>query len=64
VLPEHDAWLRGQPRWENRAAAQPPGPDVVVVMTDGLAVLAAWCEFGVLVACLAFVVLRGNRAGR
>jgi hypothetical protein len=33
-------------------------------MTDGLAVLAAWCEFGVLLAVLAFVVLRGDRNGR
>jgi hypothetical protein len=37
---------------------------VVVVMTDGLAVLAAWCEFGLLLACLAFVTLRGDRKGR
>jgi hypothetical protein len=33
----------------------------VVVMTDGLAVLAAWCEFGLLLGCLAFVMLRGDR---
>jgi hypothetical protein len=33
-------------------------------MTIGLAVLAAWCEFGVLLAVLAFVVLRGDRNGR
>jgi hypothetical protein len=39
-------------------------PEVVVAMTDGLAVLAAWCEFGLLLACLAFVVLRGDRRGQ
>jgi hypothetical protein len=38
--------------------------DVVVVMTDGLALLAAWCGFGLLLAALAFVVLRGDRTGR
>jgi len=32
-----------------------------VVMTIGLAVLAAWCEFGLLLVLLAFVVLRGDR---
>ena len=39
-------------------------PDVEVVMTDGLAVLAAWCEFGALLGCLAFVILRGDRNAR
>jgi hypothetical protein len=29
-------------------------------VTDGLAVLAAWVMFGVLLAALAFVVLRGG----
>jgi len=49
---------------EIAAPAQPPGLRVVVAMTDGLAVLAAWCGFGALLACLAFVVLRGDRGGR
>jgi len=30
-------------------------------MTDGLAILAAWAMFGLLVAVLVFVVLHGGR---
>jgi hypothetical protein len=30
-------------------------------MTDGLVLLAAWAEFAVLLALLAFVLLRGGR---
>jgi hypothetical protein len=37
MLPGHNAALR----------------DVVVVMTDGLALLAAWCGFGLLLGCRA-----------
>jgi hypothetical protein len=32
-----------------------------VTQTDGLAILAAWLMFGVLVLVLAFVVLHGGR---
>jgi hypothetical protein len=33
-------------------------------VTDGLVLLAAWGEFGVLLALLAFVVLRGGGSAR
>jgi hypothetical protein len=33
-------------------------------MTDGLALLAAWVEFLVLLSVLSFVVLRGDRSSR
>jgi hypothetical protein len=33
-------------------------------MTDGLALLAAWAGFIFLLACLAFVILRGDRGHR
>lgn len=29
-------------------------------MTDGLVILAAWAEFGLLLGVLAFVLLRGD----
>jgi hypothetical protein len=64
VLPEHDAGLRGQSRRENHGRGAAAWSDVVVMMTDGLALLAAWCEFGLLLAALAFVVLRGDRKHR
>jgi hypothetical protein len=33
-------------------------------VTDGLALLAAWAGFGLLLGLLAFVVLRGDRKPR
>jgi hypothetical protein len=44
-------------------SGEPPIRGAVAV-TDGLAVLAAWLMFAVLVAALVVVVLRGDKGGR